>query len=122
MLGLLAVLPGQVNLNLALLTLSGIDGLDLVLPATSWWLELLLWGRIDIWGAGLGLAGASGAGLLGGGGWGGWSNAGVATTLLVQALGTNACGEHVATTDGLDVVVEDLLGSPDVRLVVEGLV
>lgn len=106
---LVSVSPGQVNLNLSLGALGSIDGLDLLLPGSGWWLEsLLLWGGA----ASDRLAGR--LGLLGGS----WSaDVGLATTLL--GLGLAAPGHDLrAATKALEVLLDNFTSGPSHILVI----
>ena len=109
-LGLVSVSPGNVNLNLSLSTLGGIDSLHLLLPGSGWWLELWL-----LWSGAAGGRLAGGLSLLGGS----WSaNVGLASTLRSRLASLLAGRHNLLTASELAEILLDefLSGSADVLM------
>lgn len=102
-LGLLSVSPGEIDLNLSLGSLGGVNGLDLILPGSTWWGELLL---VLLWSDATGLGLLLGLGLLGGS----WSDVRFAATLGGSLLAP-ASQDLLTTTERIEVLLDQLLSS-----------
>lgn len=100
-LGLLSVSPGEIDLNLSLSSLGGINGLDLIFPGSTWWGELLL---VLLWSDAAGLGLLLGLGLLGGS----WSDVGFAATLGGSLLAL-AGEDFLTAAEGIEVLLDQLL-------------
>lgn len=99
-LGLLSVSPGEIDLNLSLGTLGGVNGLDLILPGSTWRGELLL---VLLWSDAAGLGLLLRLGLLSGS----WRDLGFAATLGGSLLAP--AGQDLPTTaERIEVLLDQL--------------